>query len=160
METTLQESYCNYLKAEGFPTAHIDEDGDVLFKAEGRVYFIRIREDYPEHFTLVCPSFWTLEDAEETNLALTVCNEVNLRVHGVTLISAYQAVSAVVELFLADPEDDIHAVFHPSLKAIQAAAYGFTSMMHKAQLPYPPSGANATVPAQTNNGAANGSGYL
>src|SRR5229473_3144019 len=99
METTLQESYVNYLTAEGFPTAHVDEDRDVMFKAEGRVYFIRIREDYPERFAMFFPSFWALDDAQEAELALTVCNEVNLRVHGVTMFIARQSVSVVVELF-------------------------------------------------------------
>src|SRR5712691_2671578 len=106
MGTTLQEASCRYLTVEGFPTAHIDDDGDVMFKCEGRMYCIRIREDSPERFSLLLPSFWPLEDAQEAHQALAVCNEVHLRTYGVTLFivgpEGHQAVSAVVELFVRE----------------------------------------------------------
>jgi hypothetical protein len=160
METTLQEAYCSYLTAEGFPTTHIDDEGDVIFRCEGRVYLISVQEDCPERFALVLPSFWGLDDDQEAHLALTIGNEVNLRVFGVTLFIGQQSVSAAVELFLANPAEDIKAVLYPSLKAIQGAVYRFASLMHKAQGADPLPVVSAPVPAHTSNGAETTAGYL
>ena len=160
MEATLQKIYCNYLKEEGFPQTKIVEEGDVFFKAEGQVYFIRTNADSPERFALVLPSFWEFEDEAEAYRALTVSNEVHLRVHGVTLLCVHNAVSATVELFLADPEEDIKKIFYPSLKALQRAVYWFVTLMYKAELPDPPSGGDTAVPAHTSNGVESTGVYL
>jgi hypothetical protein len=160
METTLQEIYANYLKEEGFPATKIVEEGNVFFKAEGQVYFIRTNADCPERFALVLPTFWEIEDEAEAYRALTVCNEVHLRVHGVTLFCVHNAVSATVELFLADPAEDIKNVFYPALKALQRAVYWFVTLMYKAEPPDSPSGGGAGVPAHTSNGVENTGVYL
>jgi hypothetical protein len=157
---TQQEIYCDYLKEEGFPATKIIEDGDVFFKAEGQVYFIRTNADYPERFALVLPTFWEIEDEAEAYRALTVSNEVHLRVHGVTLFCVHNAVSATVELFLADPAEDIKTVFYPALKALQRAVYWFVTLMYKAEPADPPSGGGAAIPAHTSNGVENTGLYL
>jgi hypothetical protein len=160
METTLQEIYCNYLKEEGFPTTKIVEDGNVFFKAEGRTYAIRTDANSPERFALVLPPFWEIEDDAEAYRALTAANEVHLRVHGVTLFCAHNAVSATVELFLADPAENINNVFYPALKALQRAVLWFVTLMYKAEPPDPPSGGGIAVPAHTGNGVENTGLYL
>jgi hypothetical protein len=164
METTREETYCKYLKEEGFPTTHIDEDGDVIFKAEGLVYFIRNGHDFPERFALVLPSFFELEDAAEASRALAVCNEVNKRVHGATLyiveFEGRKEVSAAVELFLRTPVEDVPAVFYHCLKAIRAAVYGFVTRMQAAQVARPLPVESATISAGAGNAGDSGGGYL
>ena len=116
--------------------------------------------EFPERFALVLPAFWALEDAEETRLALACCNEVNCKVHGIALFCVHHNVTAVAELFLADPEEDIKDVFYPAFKALQGAAYLFAALMYKDQPPGPPPGGGALITAHTGNGADNTAGYL
>lgn len=161
METTRQEIYCNYLKAEGFPQTQIEEEGYVITNAEGRTYVIRTYADFPERFALVLPGFWEIEDKAEAHRALIAANEVHLRVHGVTLFCAHNNVTAAVELFLADPEEDFKKIFYPSLKALQRAVYWFVTLMYKAEPPDDPSsGRRGAAPAYTSNGVENTGLYL
>jgi hypothetical protein len=155
---TRQEIYCKYLKKEGFPQCKIDEEGNVLCIAEGRAYVIHTYADFPERFALVRPCFWEIEDEAEAHRALTVANEVHLQVHGVTLLCVNNAVSATVELFLADPEKDIKKIFLPSLNALQRAVYWFVTLMYRGDTPNPPGGGAAAVAAS--NGADTVVGYL
>jgi hypothetical protein len=161
METTRQETYRKFLKKQGFPQTNIDDEGDVIFMAEGRLYYIRTNADYLERFALVLPNFWEIEDEAEAYRVLTVCNEVHLRVHGVTLFCVQNNVTAAVELFLAEPVKDIKKIFLPSLKALQRAVYWFVTLMYKAEPPDdPPSGGRGAVPAHTSNGVENTGLYL
>ena len=160
MEPTLQEIGCTYLKNEGFPTTTIEEDGEVVFKCEGKYYVMHMHQDFPERFTLALPAFWPLEDPDEAARALSVANKVNLRVYGATVVCVNDTVTAFVELFLANPAEDIKAVFYRSLKALQSAAYYFATLMDKGQPPEPPSGGGVPVGAHTGNGAELLGGYL
>ena len=132
---TRQEIYCKYLKKEGFPLSKIDEEGNVLCIAESRAYVIHTYADFPERFALVLPYFWEIEDEAEAHRALIAANEVHLQVHGVTLLCVNNAVSATVELFLADPEKDIKKIFYPCLKALQRAVYRFVTRCTKQSPP-------------------------
>jgi hypothetical protein len=54
-------------------------------------------------------------------------------------------VSAAVELFLANPEEDFKKIFYPSFKALQRAVHSFVTLMYQAELlNSPPSGGNGT----------------
>jgi len=160
MEPTIQEFYCTYLKEEGFPKSFIDEKGAVIFKCEGKTYVIHVDPDIPARFSLLLPSFWEPEDADEVHRALTVCDEVNVTLHGVKVFCVHHDVSATVELFLSNPAEDIKDIFHPSLQVLQGAYYLFVSRMHKKQPPKAPSGGGTPVPAHTSNGVEITPGYL
>jgi hypothetical protein len=158
---TQQEIYCNYLNDEGFPQNQIVDAENVVFRAEGGLYVIRKSTDCRERFALVFPEFWDFRDEAELHRALTVCNEVHLRVHGAMLFCDHNSVSAAVELFLANPEEDIKKIFYPSFKALQRAVLVFVMLMYQAEsLNSPPSGGNGAVPPHSGNSTDTTGGYL
>jgi hypothetical protein len=54
----------DHLRHEGyFP--NVDEDGDLVFKAEGRTYVIIADEDDLQFFRMVLPNFWSIDSPEE-----------------------------------------------------------------------------------------------
>jgi hypothetical protein len=159
MEGSWQEPCCQFLKAEGFPIVDIDEDGDVVFRAEGKYYILYNHQDHPERFALALPAFWSLDDTEEADRALSAANTVNVRFSGATVVCLSHTVTAFTQLFLANPAADLQAVFYPSLKAVQIAAHAFAARMLQGEPPDPPPGGSAAVPAPGGNGTPVG-GYL
>jgi hypothetical protein len=151
-----------FLMNEGFRPSE-DNDGYVIFKYEGRAYYMRLDGGRPTFFTLALPAFWSLDDEEEAQQALTIGNEVHQRVHGPTVVISAgpeerKAVSVVCELFLVNPDEDVPALFYPCLASLQAAAQLFKELMnHRARTVSPFSVTSATEAVGGYNG--NG-GYL
>ena len=73
-EEQIQALYMETLAEEGY-RPKIDEDGDLVFKAEGRLLVIRLYPDDTEYFQLVLPNFWEIESEEERAQALIAANE-------------------------------------------------------------------------------------
>ena len=58
------ELYMDFLSGEGYrPT--IDNDGDVVFKVEGGLYYIDVDADDAVYFRVVYPNFWSIENPDE-----------------------------------------------------------------------------------------------
>ena len=51
-EAELQDMYVSFLLEEGY-RPEVDQDGDVVFKREGRTYFIAVNAEDPGFFQLV-----------------------------------------------------------------------------------------------------------
>jgi hypothetical protein len=71
----LQQMYSDYLADEGYRPS-IDEDGDVQFKQEGRMYYIGVSEDDPEYFRVVLPNIWRIESEQERIQVLVAADAV------------------------------------------------------------------------------------
>ncbi|MBK6408016.1 MAG: hypothetical protein IPF66_25210 [Holophagales bacterium] len=66
-----------WLESEGF-RAHVDDDGDIHLRHEGRDIFIVFDAEDPAYIRVIAPAFWRCDnDAEQRFLALTVANRLN-----------------------------------------------------------------------------------
>ncbi len=98
--TTLADQLHTLLVDEGYGKVRFDDDGDVVFKCEGLTYLALFDERDPRYVRLVLPGFWSIDDEEERERAIEVCNHV----HG-TCKCAYvrvgdDAASAAVEVLM------------------------------------------------------------
>jgi len=102
----LQAMYVNYLTAEGYkPT--IDSDGDVVFKAEGRTFWIDVDESDLKSFRIVYSNFWEIESAREKQKVYEVMNYINrtTKIAKVFMNSRGDDVSMDANIFIGRPED-------------------------------------------------------
>ncbi len=121
------ELYMHYLANEGFQPK-IDGDGDVVFKCEGKTYYIDIDTEDPQFFRLVFPQFWSVDSDEEFERIRNAANEANLKtkvtkVYIVTLPSGKDTCAAI-EIFLEKPEQ-FEAIFPRAMRALQAGVRTF-----------------------------------
>ena len=102
----LRTMYSNYLKEQGFQP-YVDEDGDVIFKAEGRTFWIDVNERDLESFRIVYSNFWEIESLSEKLKVYEVANYINrtTKVAKVFLNSRDDDVSADANIFIKNPED-------------------------------------------------------
>jgi hypothetical protein len=128
---TLQELYLSFLRDEGYK-GEVDSDGDILFKFEGRSYFILVHEDDENFHKILFPRFWALESQEEKGKALIVANSMNRQYKNgkVYLIGDLERVSASMELFLNDP-NDFKILFLRTMGILQNMVNEFADEMRK-----------------------------
>lgn len=118
--------YVSYLQQEGY-RPNIDHDGDVIFKEEGRTYFIDIDTKDPMYFRLVFPNFWSINGGEELARVIFAANYATLRtkVAKVYVHEDGRNVSAAIEIFLSKPEM-FKDVFPRAMSALKASVNNFT----------------------------------
>lgn len=75
-EAELQDMYVSFLLEEGY-RPEVDQDGDVVFKREGRTYFIAVNEEDPGFFQLVLPNIWPIESEAERLQVLVAADYSN-----------------------------------------------------------------------------------
>lgn len=126
-KTELQRMYTDYLTEEGYKPS-IDEDGDVVFKREGRSYFISVSENDPEYFRVVLPNFWSIESEEERAKVLAAASWSNYRSKVSKVYTVKDNTWASVELFVKDPKD-FKKLFARSMSALSNGAETFTKKM-------------------------------
>jgi len=127
---TKAKMYESHLKGEGYqPT--IDGDGDVIFKYEGRTYYIDVNDD-DQYFQLVFPRFWKIDDEAELIRVIAAADHTThmIKVVKVVTVQDHENVSAFVELFVDKPED-FKPIFLRSLRAIQGAVQEFKEKMNE-----------------------------
>jgi hypothetical protein len=102
----LQAMYSNYLREEGYQPS-IDSDGDVLFKAEGRTFWIDVNERDLESFRIVYSNFWEIESLAEKLKVYEVVNYINrtTKVAKVFINSREDDVSVDANILIKNPED-------------------------------------------------------
>jgi hypothetical protein len=123
----LAENYMQYLKSEGYvPT--IDEDGDVRFKFEGKLYFLSIEEEDETFFKLVFPMFWTIDSEEERARVCDACVHASRQTKVAKVFTVLDNTWAAVELFLPSV-DDMPKVFPRSMRALRSAVEEFAGRM-------------------------------
>jgi len=124
---TKAHRYMNYLREEGY-VPRLDEDGDVLFKYEGRSYVIYGDEHDAALFRLVHPFVWHIQSDEELDLARDIMNDLNTRCHVVKFYESQRNVWASIELLLESPEAFTTAFPH-GLRLLAQAANRFVTRM-------------------------------
>lgn len=119
------EIYMDFLAAEGYrPT--IDNDGDVVFKVEGGLYFIDVDTDDASYFRVVYPNFWSIENAEEKAKAFAAANHATAttKVAKVYVRPDETDTIAAAEIYI-DPPEQFKAVFSRCVSSLQYAANAF-----------------------------------
>lgn len=123
----LQKLYTDFLTAEGF-RSEVDEDGDVVFKREGKTYFIGVDAEDPQFFRVVYPNFWEIESFEEHVRVLIAADVSNNRSKVSKVFIVEENTWGSVELFVERPED-FKAVFYRCLAAVDNGVKNFVAHM-------------------------------
>lgn len=121
--------YLEYLRKEGyFP--EVDEDGDIMFKREGRVYYMQPIKDDAVYFSLWRANFWSLETPAEKDRALVAAAKTNLRFKVVKVFPTRDMddMHCKVEMF-CNPIENFQPVFMRCLDAMSAAVQEFAQIM-------------------------------
>ena len=121
--------YSDYLVREGYhPT--IDSDGDVIFKHEGKTYYVDIDTSDASFFRLVYPKFWSVGTGDELASVLLAANTANrkTKVAKVYVLGDFSDTSASIEMFFERPEQ-FRAVFRRAMLALQAGVRNFVEEM-------------------------------
>ena len=64
------------LREEGY-LPKIDEDGDLVFKSEGKGVYIAADPNDADYVRILMPNIWTIDSEEERDLVARVCSSVN-----------------------------------------------------------------------------------
>ena len=121
--------YEDFLRNEGFAPS-IDDDGDVVFKCEGRTYIIWIDEDDEDFFRLVFPSFWPIESEEERLHVLIASQHATSKAKVAKIYMVGDDTWGSIEMFCSPPEA-FKPVFRRCIPAIQAAVGAFREKMQE-----------------------------
>jgi hypothetical protein len=116
-----------HVRSEGYvPT--IDNDGDILFKAEGRSYFVILDENDEQFYRLVFPNFWSIDDDVERERVIRAASVATAKTKVAKVFPVKDDTWASIELFLSSPEQ-FNSVFARSLSALQSAVRTFRETM-------------------------------
>ena len=119
--------YREFLDQEGFrPT--IDEDGDLMFKVEGKTYFVFVDGTDTQFFRLVFPSFWSIENEEERAKAYVAAHDATAQTKVAKVFVVKNDTWASLELF-CDPPETVRTVLTRGLSAVQSAVDTFARIM-------------------------------
>jgi hypothetical protein len=125
------QQYADILRAEGFmPT--IDDETDVVFKYEGRTYYITCDENDPAFFRLVYPGFWAIESEEERARANAAAFSVTTKMKVAKVWVVRNTTFAAIEAFYLPPES-FRPVLMRCLSCLQATGQRFAEEMRNAQ---------------------------
>jgi hypothetical protein len=129
-DAVLQNRYMAYLREEGyFPS--IDADGDILFKIQGRSYYIIINAEDAEYFVVLYPSFWSADTAAKRRQAtLAAAYATGWTKVARAYLNTSNYVSATAEVFLNDPED-YRYIFPRMLRTIDAVVDSFEEYLDR-----------------------------
>ncbi|MDR0402612.1 MAG: YbjN domain-containing protein [Treponema sp.] len=102
----LQAMYTSYLREQGYQP-EVDSDGDVVFKAEGRTFWIDVDDTDLQSFRIVYSNFWEIESLPEKEKVYEVANYINrtTKVAKVYVNSREDDVSMDANIFIENPED-------------------------------------------------------
>jgi hypothetical protein len=123
----LAEIYRAHLAEEGY-LPKLDNDGDIVFKREGRTYFILLSENDLEFIRVVFAGFWPIEDQDERARALAAAHHATAQTKVAKVFLVEDNVWSAVELFCSPPESGKN-VIERSLRAVGGAAETFREAM-------------------------------
>ena len=126
-EEQIQALYMEILAEEGY-RPKLDEDGDVLFKAEGRTLYIRMYPDDTEYLQLVLPNFWKIESEREREMALIAANHATRVTKVAKVFVTKTNTCASIEMFLPDPALFVK-ILNRSVAALRNGAEHFAETM-------------------------------
>lgn len=116
--TAIARKYHEFLSEEGY-RPKIDDQGDVIFKIEGKFYFIQTYEHDELYFRICYPNFLRLESGADIQKALNSANIANQKIKASRLTLFDNFGTADVGILLAHPDDFKH-VFNRGISAIDA----------------------------------------
>ncbi|MDZ7337921.1 MAG: hypothetical protein ONB30_05225 [candidate division KSB1 bacterium] len=119
--------YQDFLLEEGYTTT-IDDDGDVIFKSEGRTYAILIDDRDEDFFRIVFPNFWPIESKQERLKVEQAALQATAETKVAKVFPVRDNVWASIEMFCSPP-DVFKAVFARSMSALRAAVGSFAEKM-------------------------------
>jgi hypothetical protein len=125
----LAEMYRSYLADQGY-APKIDDDGDVIFKCEGRVYFIDVAEKDETFFRLIFPNFWSIESEAERQKVSQAALHATVQTKVAKVFPVGDNTWASIEMFCSPPEA-FQPVFRRCLRALQASVENFREKMHE-----------------------------
>jgi hypothetical protein len=128
-KSEIQQLYTDYLKAEGYKP-EVDADGDVIFKRDGRTYFIQVSEKDPEFFRIVLANIWSVEDEKERAKVLVAADSSNAKSKVSKVHTLRNNVWVSVEFFFERPED-FKGVFRRAMSALDNGAFNFAINMRE-----------------------------
>lgn len=117
------EMIMEYLREEGY-LPKLDEDGDIVFKCEGRTYYVILDGSDEQFFRLVFPNFWSITDEDERARVETAAQVATAKTKVAKVFPVKDDTWASVELFLPSAEA-FNAVFSRSMSALRAAVQTF-----------------------------------
>jgi hypothetical protein len=92
------ELFSDFLTQEGYRPS-IDEDGDILFKSEGKTLCLSFDEQDEQFVRLYMPNFWGIDDEEERRLVEQACLETTKSMKVAKVFPIEDSVWTAVELF-------------------------------------------------------------
>lgn len=122
-------SYLLFLQAEGY-SARIDEDGDVVYKKEGRTYFVDVDEKDDQFFRICFPNFWKIDSEEERQRVLVACDYSNALSKVAKVFIVRDNVWASIELFFGD-EEHFKPVFERCMSALENGVRNYVKKMNE-----------------------------
>jgi hypothetical protein len=120
------EYFDSYLKGEGFAVT-LDNDGDLVFKQEGRTYILIIDEKDTDFVRLTFPNFWSIESEDERKRATRAAMLATAKTKVAKVYLAGDNTWAAIETF-AKPEGFAPFIAR-GLMALRAAANNFAETM-------------------------------
>ncbi len=124
------ESIKAYLIEEGF-RPQLDEDGDISFKYEGKIYYVQTNEADEEFVRILASNIWPLDDAQEKKAALRIANKATRRFKvAKVFLSNTNNVCVTVELFLFEIQTFM-ALFYRSISLLDETVLYFRTNMRK-----------------------------
>jgi outer membrane lipoprotein-sorting protein len=129
-KSQLQSLYMEYLRQQGYP-AEIDSDGDILFRAEGRSYYIIVNDTDLEYFELLYPNFWEIESDEEWIRVAAACSAVSRTTKiAKVYITSNNDTSIIADVLLLNPKDFAN-VFPRMMNIVRLARDKFLEQMRQ-----------------------------
>lgn len=120
--------YEDFLREEGY-LPQIDNDGDVVFKMEGRTFLILIDPKDDEFLQVCLPNFWPIESEDERERAQVAANYATEQTKVAKVFPVADNMWATAELFCSPPEM-FKPVFRRFLSAITTAVETFRDRMN------------------------------
>jgi hypothetical protein len=129
-KSQLQTMYVDYLRQQGYQP-EIDSDGDILFRAESRVFYIIVNDNDLEYFQILYPNFWEVESDEEWIKVAAACSMVSRTTKiAKAYITSNNDTSIIADVLLANPKD-FATVFPRMLNIVMLARNKFLEEMRR-----------------------------
>lgn len=117
------------LKEEGY-RPYVDEDGDLIFKAESKNLLIPADRGDEEFLRIALPNFWSIDSELERLMTDKAASEVNRTVKAVKVFPVEDNIWASVEIF-ASPIQSVHDVLPRYIQVLLLALDEFRQQMQK-----------------------------
>ncbi|MFM2097082.1 MAG: hypothetical protein RIS70_4206 [Planctomycetota bacterium] len=125
----MAEFFERTLKEQGFHP-HFDEDGDIVFKTEGKNVLLYVDPDDDEFFRLTAPAFFPIENETDRRLAERAAHHVTRDVKVVKVFPVRDHMWASVEL-LCSPIQAVQDVLSRCVDVLHHGVRQFAMEYHR-----------------------------